>query len=86
MAKYQLTNKTKYIYGAGAAPFGIKENGFAYFLLIFYSQVLGLEPVLASLALTIAIAFDAVSDPLICLLYTSPSPRDLSTARMPSSA
>ena len=25
-------------------------------------------------------------DPKICLLYTSPSPRDLSTARMPSSA
>ena len=26
------------------------------------------------------------SDPLACLLYTSPSPRDLSTSRMPSSA
>ena len=27
-----------------------------------------------------------ISHPLICLLYTSPSPRDLSTSRMPSSA
>ena len=26
------------------------------------------------------------NNPLCCLLYTSPSPRDLSTARMPSSA
>ena len=26
------------------------------------------------------------NDGLICLLYTSPSPRDLSTSRMPSSA
>ena len=26
------------------------------------------------------------ADPRICLLYTSPSPRDLSTSRMPSSA
>ena len=26
------------------------------------------------------------ADPTICLLYTSPSPRDLSTSRMPSSA
>ena len=45
----------------------------------------------------IAIANEAVSDVLlewpegnelglICLLYTSPSPRDLSTSRMPSSA
>ena len=25
-------------------------------------------------------------DPTVCLLYTSPSPRDLSTSRMPSSA
>ena len=27
-----------------------------------------------------------VGEELICLLYTSPSPRDLSTSRMPSSA
>jgi Na+/melibiose symporter-like transporter len=65
MAEYQPDVKTKYIYGVGATPFGIKENGFSYFLLIFYSQVLGLEPVLASLALTVAIAIDAVTDPII---------------------
>ena len=28
----------------------------------------------------------AVAEAYICLLYTSPSPRDLSTSRMPSSA
>ena len=28
----------------------------------------------------------AVSSRMTCLLYTSPSPRDLSTSRMPSSA
>lgn len=65
MAEYQPDVRTKYIYGVGAAPFGIKENGFSYFLLIFYSQVLGLAPVLTSLALTIAIAVDAITDPLI---------------------
>ena len=27
-----------------------------------------------------------LDDPMSCLLYTSPSPRDLSTSRMPSSA
>ena len=27
-----------------------------------------------------------VGDWMVCLLYTSPSPRDLSTSRMPSSA
>ena len=65
MTAYQPDLKTKYLYGIGAAPFGIKENGFSYFLLIFYSQVLGLQPVLTSLALTIAIAVDAITDPLI---------------------
>ena len=29
---------------------------------------------------------DGGDDPDVCLLYTSPSPRDLSTSRMPSSA
>ena len=31
-------------------------------------------------------AFSPLRDPEACLLYTSPSPRDLSTSRMPSSA
>ena len=30
--------------------------------------------------------FDDALDGYVCLLYTSPSPRDLSTSRMPSSA
>ena len=30
--------------------------------------------------------FEALGQDLLCLLYTSPSPRDLSTSRMPSSA
>ena len=35
---------------------------------------------------TVVIGDPAVTLPLTCLLYTSPSPRDLSTSRMPSSA
>ena len=31
-------------------------------------------------------AYDLLTNDLGCLLYTSPSPRDLSTSRMPSSA
>ena len=33
-----------------------------------------------------AVAEDFIRDGTPCLLYTSPSPRDLSTSRMPSSA
>ena len=32
------------------------------------------------------IPLEALDDPMICLLYTSPSPRDRSLSRMPSSA
>ena len=45
--------------------FGIKSNGFDYYLLAFYSQVVGLDPRLVGLALFISLLFDAVSDPLV---------------------
>ena len=60
-----LTRDTRFFYGLGAAPYGIKDNGFSYFLLIFYSQVLGLSPVMTSAALSIAIVIDAITDPII---------------------
>ena len=44
---------------------GLVANGLSYFLLIYYSQVLGLDPSLAGLAMMIAMVFDAISDPLI---------------------
>ena len=65
MSNPKLDSSIKFFYGIGAAPYGIKDNGFSYFLLIFYSQVLGLSPVLTSLALTAAIVVDAITDPLI---------------------
>ena len=45
--------------------YGIKDNGFAYFLLLFYGTVVGLEPALAGTALLIALLVDAVSDPVV---------------------
>ena len=43
-------------------------------------------PVLRAHSESINIEFTDVIEPKDCLLYTSPSPRDLSTSRMPSSA
>lgn len=45
--------------------FGVKDQGFSYFLLLFYSQVVGVDARLVGLALTIALVFDAVSDPVV---------------------
>ena len=43
------------------------------------------EPV-ARIAREMVLAEEGRADSSLCLLYTSPSPRDLSTSRMPSSA
>jgi glycoside/pentoside/hexuronide:cation symporter, GPH family len=56
---------TKFAYGFGAIAFGVKDNGFAYFLLLFYSQVIGINAGLVGLALTAALFIDAFADPII---------------------
>lgn len=56
---------TRLYYGSGAIAFGIKDNGFAYFLLIYYNQVLGVPATLAGAALMLALLVDAVSDPIM---------------------
>jgi len=53
---------TKLFYGSGSTAFGIKETAFSFFLLLYYNQVLGLDPFLTGLALALAVAIDAVSD------------------------
>ena len=56
---------TKLTYGFGAVAQGAKANGFSYLLLFFYSQVIGLPADWVSVALFVALVFDAVSDPAV---------------------
>jgi len=56
---------TKLSYGLGFASQGIKDGLFQVFLFFYYSQVLGLDPALTGVATLIALAFDAISDPLV---------------------
>ena len=44
----QVSLWTKATYGFGAAAYGIKNNGFDFFFLIFYSQVMGVSACLVS--------------------------------------
>ncbi len=60
-----LSLGTKFAFGFGSVAFGVKNNGFDYLLLIFYSQVIGLDARLVGLALTIALIADAISDPVV---------------------
>ncbi|MEP2103300.1 MAG: MFS transporter [Parasphingorhabdus sp.] len=60
-----LPTKTKILYGFGSIAYGIKDNGFATFLLFYYNQVVGLRADLVGLAIAIALIADAFIDPLI---------------------
>jgi len=56
---------TRLTYGLGAGAIGVKDNGFSFFLLMFYSQVVGLDARLVGLALTVALLVDAFVDPIV---------------------
>lgn len=56
---------TRIAFGLGGVAEGVKNNGFDYFLLLYYSQVLGVSAGLVAAALMIALIVDAVSDPVV---------------------
>ncbi|MBK8198942.1 MAG: MFS transporter [Acidobacteria bacterium] len=56
---------TRIAFGIGGAAEGIKNNGFEYVLLFFYSNILGVEAGLVAVALLFALIIDAVSDPVV---------------------
>jgi len=59
-----ISTGTRWAYGGGGAAYGVFYNAH-YFVLVYYSQVLGLNPGLAGLAVGLGLVFDAVTDPLI---------------------
>lgn len=63
-AALRITSGTRWSFGSGGLARGVVENAH-YFVLVYYSQVLGLSPHLAGLAFGIGLAFDAVTDPLV---------------------
>ncbi len=57
--------KTRLSFGSAGMAEGIIDCGLTYFVLIYYSQVLGLSATLTSFAIAVGLAIDAVSDPLM---------------------
>ena len=49
----------------GSVAYGVKDNGFSTFLLLFYNQVLGMEARTVSFVLMVALIFDGFLDPVI---------------------
>jgi len=57
--------RTKLFYGFGSVAFGVKDQGFLYFLLFFYNQVIGLPSAWVSGAIAMALIVDAFADPIV---------------------
>jgi Na+/melibiose symporter-like transporter len=57
--------RTKLFYGFGSVAFGVKDQGFAYFLLFFYNQVVGVPSAWVSSAIAAALVVDAFADPIV---------------------
>ncbi len=54
-----------WFYGSASAAFGIKNYAFSYLLLIYSTAVLGIDAYIASIAIGLAILWDAFSDLLL---------------------
>lgn len=65
MTVHRLKFPAMFSFGFGQLAEAIKNSGFNVFLLFYYNQVLGVSATLTSVALAIALMFDAVSDPLV---------------------
>lgn len=65
IASSSPTLGTKLAYGFGSAAFGIKDAGLQIFLLMYYTQIIGLPAPMVGLALTVALVLDAISDPIV---------------------
>ena len=63
-----IKRKEKIYYSIGATSNGVKTDAFTYFLLFFYSNIIGLSPGLASLVIFLALVIDAVSDPIVGII------------------
>ncbi len=59
-----VSQRTLGFFSSGGLAWGVIRNG-EYVVLMYYSQVLGLDPGMAGLALFIGLIIDAVSDPLV---------------------
>jgi len=62
---HKVSLGTKLSYGFGSVAFGVKDNGFAFFLLLYYNQVLGLPERWVGFGIMLALVLDAFLDPII---------------------
>ena len=64
-AARRLGPRSRWSFGLGSIAYGVKDNGFATFLLLFYNQVIGLSAGAVGLAIMAALVVEAFVDPLV---------------------
>ncbi|QHI68720.1 MFS transporter [Tichowtungia aerotolerans] len=61
----RLRTRDLWSYASGEGASSIAMNGVSNFGMLFYTQIMGMSPEMAGLALSIATVWDAVTDPLM---------------------
>lgn len=61
----RIPTRLAFFHGLGSIAYGVKDNGFLTFLMLYYNQVLGMDARLVSLALMLALVIDGIIDPII---------------------
>lgn len=64
-APRKLGPRSRWSFGVGSVAYGIKDSGFATFLLPFYNQVVGLPAFSVGLAIMCALMVEAFVDPAV---------------------
>ena len=60
-----ISLKTQFLYGTGGAVYAVKEAAYSMFVLLFYTQVLGLSGTTTGIILSLALIVDGITDPLV---------------------
>lgn len=63
-----LPMRSRLAFGLGSIAYGVKDNGFATFLLLFYNQVVGLSAASVGIAIMMAMMVEAFVDPAVGFL------------------
>jgi GPH family glycoside/pentoside/hexuronide:cation symporter len=61
----RISFAAKLTYGMGSMLYAVKDAAFGMFVLLYYTQVLGLSGSLTGLAIFLSVLWDAVSDPMV---------------------
>jgi len=65
MNKQKLPKRDLWAYASGEGATSITMNGIGNFAMLFYTQIMGLSPELAGIALSISTIWDALTDPVM---------------------